>query len=110
MRGLSLVGPTGIDMVIGPNRDVERLFCISVEVADENTKGAVGILVPSFKGAGNASAGIANGFERQLIGYLPTQDKYPTHGSNEKTKTQDCRPVRLHSLTYCWPVFAASLA
>ena len=44
------------------NRNIERFFLIPIEVADEDAECPVGVLVPAFKCARDACAGIANRF------------------------------------------------
>ena len=53
-------------MVIGTDGNIENLFLISIEVAYENAVTAIGIFVPAFKRPGDACAGVADRFERQI--------------------------------------------
>src|SRR2546423_7974666 len=62
VRRLPLVGGARGDRIVGADRDLERLFRISVEVAEGNAEGAVGILVPAFE---RWSDGLASGADRR---------------------------------------------
>src|SRR5215471_5338327 len=74
---LSLVGSSGINVVIRADRNVECLFLVSIEVTDEKTKTAVVVLEPAFKRAGDAGAYVARWFQRQLL----LRDKRNTKGT-----------------------------
>ena len=66
VRRLSHVGAARIDSIVRPDRDIERRFFVSIEVADEQGKASVGIWIPALEGACDSLTGVTNGLERQL--------------------------------------------
>src|SRR4030095_11213669 len=74
---LSLIGSSRINVVIRPDRNVECLFLVPIEVTDEETKTAVVVLEPAFKRAGDAGACVAKRFQGQLL----LRDKRNTKGT-----------------------------
>ncbi len=56
MRRLPHVGSTRLDLVVGPDGNVEFLLYISIEISDEKTAAAVLVVKPAFESAGNARA------------------------------------------------------
>ena len=66
VSGLPLIRAAWIDVILGSDWNIERLFLVSIEIADEKTVAAVAVFIPSFKRASNAGARVAEGLERQL--------------------------------------------
>src|SRR5262249_44079604 len=56
MRRLTSIRPARFDLVVGPERNVDRLLRIPVVVTDEERSAAVGIVEPAFVRAGDARA------------------------------------------------------
>src|SRR5262245_23160541 len=61
----SLIAGPGLDLVIGANRNSERLFGIAVVVANEEREASVGIRVPALERRRDASAALARRIQRQ---------------------------------------------
>jgi hypothetical protein len=51
---LTLIGPAWVNPVVRTDRNINRLFRVPIEIADEQLEGAVGALVPALKGACHA--------------------------------------------------------
>ena len=68
MCGLTSIRSVRLNLVIGTDRDVERLFLISIEVTDKKTVAAVRILKPALIRSRDALSGIVCGFEGELLG------------------------------------------
>src|SRR4030095_15020495 len=60
VRRLPLIGPAGLDAVARPDRDVEFLFGVAIEVADERVGAAVLAVEPAFVGAGQTRPALTN--------------------------------------------------
>src|SRR5262249_17430703 len=57
MSGLSLIGGTRLDVVVGTDREIDFLLPVSVEVPEHEGIGAVRILLPPLVGSGDVLAG-----------------------------------------------------
>jgi hypothetical protein len=60
VRRLPLIGPAGLDAVARPDRDIEFLFGVAIEVADERIGAAVLAVEPAFVGAGQTRPALTN--------------------------------------------------
>src|SRR5688572_11372771 len=47
--GLPLIGTTGLDAIVWPDWNFEKLLRIPIEVAQQKAVGAVRVLIPAFK-------------------------------------------------------------
>ncbi len=56
MRRLSEVRPTRLDPVVGPNRNVQLLLGVAIEIADQKTAAAIRVGEPAFERAGDAGS------------------------------------------------------
>src|SRR5206468_8394638 len=54
MRRLPAIGTAGIDVVVRPDRNVELLLLVAVEVSEQKAEGSVGVAEPSLECAGDA--------------------------------------------------------
>src|SRR5206468_3110587 len=71
MRRLPQVGPTRLDAVFRTGRNVEFLFQVPVEVANEQALAAVLVVIPALEGGCDTRAALANGLgQRQRTGRL----------------------------------------
>ena len=59
MRRLPHVGTAGIDVIVGPDRDVELLLLIAIVVTDQERARAVRVVVPALERARDTGAGAA---------------------------------------------------
>src|SRR5206468_11424668 len=59
MRRLTVVGPARLDAIVRPDGNVDHLFQVAIEVADEEVDAAVGLVEPAFEGAGHRFARVA---------------------------------------------------
>src|SRR5713226_7103171 len=60
MRRLSLIRTAGLDAIVRADRNVELLFCVAIEVADEKVHAAVLRVVPPLEGGCDAGALLAD--------------------------------------------------
>src|SRR5262249_3296007 len=67
MGGLVLIRSAGVDSIVRPDRDIEFLFCIAIEIAKQEAEGPVRILEPALESAGYAGAGFMDRFEWQVL-------------------------------------------
>ena len=81
MRRLTAIGPAGLDLIVRANRNVERLFLISIEITEQETVCAVGILEPTLKGSRDALADVVGRLEGKLL-----REKKRTTKGTKKSK------------------------
>src|SRR5439155_7994026 len=71
MRRLALIRTARLDLVLRSDGDVEVLFGIPVEVADEQVDAAVAVPVPAFECAGDTRSALADrGGQPELTRWL----------------------------------------
>ena len=86
MRGLALIRTTGIDVVVGADGNIERLFLIPVEVTEQNAEGSIGVREPAFECGGDALPGVMRGLDIDCCGRTRT----PIALSAQDAKTERC--------------------
>jgi hypothetical protein len=64
---LALIGSTAIDAIVGPDRNIQFLFRIAIEVPEDQVERSIRILEPTFERAGDARAGFVDRLERQRL-------------------------------------------
>src|SRR5437667_2154775 len=65
MRRLAHIGPARLDAVVGPWRNVEFLFRIAIEVADQDALGAVLFVIPALERRRHTRAALADGLRQR---------------------------------------------
>src|SRR6185503_4618232 len=75
VRRLAAVRPARLDAVVRPDRYLERLFQVAIEVADQQRVAAVGVLVPALVRGRDALAGLLERLHRQLRGRRPRSEQ-----------------------------------
>src|SRR5437879_7181801 len=67
MSGLAVVRTARLNMVVGADRNIQRLLEIPIEIADQNAIGAIWIRKPSLERARKAGARIMRWLHWQLL-------------------------------------------
>src|SRR2546427_8997398 len=67
MSGLAVVRTARLNMVVGANRNIQRLLEIPIEIADQNAIGAIRIRKPSLERARKAGTRIMRWLHWQLL-------------------------------------------
>src|SRR5207249_5811999 len=65
MRRLAHIGPARLDAVVGPWRNVEFLFRIAIEVADQDALCAVLVVIPALERRRHTRAALADGLRQR---------------------------------------------
>src|SRR5205809_3392895 len=65
MRRLAHIGPARLDAVVGPWRNVEFLFRIAIEVADQDALCAVLFVIPALERRRHTRAALADGLRQR---------------------------------------------
>ena len=97
MSRLALVRPSRIDVIVGTDGNIECLFLVSIEIADKNAEGAVGVFVPTFESPCDAGAGVLEWLERELARHLRSEGKRD-HEEHEETKAHNAQSM---TASYC---------
>src|SRR6202163_213000 len=71
VRRLTQVGSPRLYPVVRPNRDIQHLGRVAVQIPDEKAPGAVGVGEPPFERAGDAGAKLPPRLTGQLLGRQP---------------------------------------
>src|SRR5262249_47328635 len=64
---LALIRSAGIDSIVRPDRDIQFLFCIAIEIAQQEAERPVRIFEPALESGGQAGTGFMDRFERQVL-------------------------------------------
>ncbi len=67
MGRLALIGTTRLNAIVWSDREINFLFRIAVEIAEQQAEAPIRVLEPTFKRTGDARAGFVHRFERQRL-------------------------------------------
>src|SRR5690348_12209761 len=67
MSWLALIRSAEIDSIVRPDRDIQFLLGIAIEIAKQEAERPVRIFEPALKSAGHAGAGFMDRFEWQVL-------------------------------------------